>query len=76
VTVQKKSAQHKPAKSVASFTSKSGTRRIAKTVTGVTKKGYRKDLEKLALARVALLVRAKKAGKPMKTHRVSKKQQQ
>ena len=74
VTVQKKNALNTPSKRLSkTYIKNAGTRRIAKTVLGLTKVGYRADLEKYALARVSAIVESQKPKKPVKTGRVSLK---
>lgn len=71
VVVSKKAAMHQPAKKTVATTFKyQGVRRIAKTVKGLAKNGYRPDLEKAALARASAVV---KSQKPVKATKNTKK---
>lgn len=71
MTVTRKAAVNKPAKRQATTTFPVvGVRRVAKTVRGLAKNGYRADLQHAALARVSAIKRSQqKPSAPVKTGR-------
>lgn len=72
ITLKRKAFGQKPSKQNATttFNPSKGTRRVAKTVKGLAKNGYRSELEHAALARTSALISAQKKGKrAQKVHR-------
>jgi hypothetical protein len=64
VTVAKKAAVYQPAKFYATTEIKGvGVRRVAKTLKGLGKNGYRPELEKAALARASAVIASQKPAK-------------
>jgi large subunit ribosomal protein L28e len=70
----KKAATQTPAKHIATTEFKyQGVRRIAKTVNGLAKNGYRPELKTAALAKTSALIKSQKNAAPVKTGRVNLK---
>lgn len=65
--------QHKPVKSVAKVTFKSGPRRTLKKLKNVMRSGNRRDLTQVALRRASALLRSQKPQKAKKATKTAAK---